>query len=228
MAKILIVEDEQNLNKILQDYLCHYGFECISSLTGKEALEFWKSQNPDLILLDLNLPDMDGLDIVREIRRENPVPIIIVTARDEEIERLIGLELGSDDYISKPFSPREVVARVKAVLRRASQAPVQSTTLHYGTLQMDLRGHTALLSGVDLELTPAEFQLLAQLISEPDRAFTRLELLEATQGGRFEGYERTIDMHIKNIRRKLRAIEPHNNIIQTIFGVGYRITKKGI
>jgi len=168
------------------------------------------------------------LDIVREIRRENPVPIIIVTARDEEIERLIGLELGSDDYISKPFSPREVVARVKAVLRRASQAPVQSTTLHYGTLQMDLRGHTALLSGVDLELTPAEFQLLAQLISEPDRAFTRLELLEATQGGRFEGYERTIDMHIKNIRRKLRAIEPHNNIIQTIFGVGYRITKKGI
>lgn len=228
MAKILIVEDEQNLNKILQDYLCHYGFECISALTGKEALEFWKSQNPDLILLDLNLPDMDGLDIVREIRRENPVPIIIVTARDEEIERLIGLELGSDDYISKPFSPREVVARVKAVLRRAIQAPVQSTTLHYGTLQMDLRGHTAILSGVDLELTPAEFQLLAQLISEPDRAFTRLELLEATQGGRFEGYERTIDMHIKNIRRKLRAIEPHNNIIQTIFGVGYRITKKGI
>ncbi len=226
MAKILIVEDEQNLNKILQDYLHHYGYQTVSAETGAEAFTFWKEEKPDLILLDLNLPDMDGLDIMREIRKTDTIPIVIVTARDEEIERLIGLELGSDDYISKPFSPREVVARIKAVLRRVNLPVSPATILRLGNLQMDLRGHTASLNGVDLELTPAEFQLLAQFMAEPERAFTRLELLEATQGGGYEGYERTIDMHIKNLRQKLRAIDPEDNTIQTVFGVGYRAVRK--
>lgn len=226
MAKILIVEDEQNLNKILQDYLHHYGNQTVSAETGAEAFTFWKEEKPDLILLDLNLPDMDGLDIMREIRKTDTIPIVIVTARDEEIERLIGLELGSDDYISKPFSPREVVARIKAVLRRVNLPVSPATILRLGNLQMDLRGHTASLNGVDLELTPAEFQLLSQFMAEPERAFTRLELLEATQGGGYEGYERTIDMHIKNLRQKLRAIDPEDNTIQTVFGVGYRAVRK--
>ncbi len=227
MAKILIVEDELNLNQILQDYLHHFGYQTVSAVTGAEALSFWKEEKPDLILLDLNLPDMDGLEIMREIRRIDTVPIVIVTARDAEIERLIGLELGSDDYISKPFSPREVVARIKAVLRRVGQPVAPATILRLGNLQMDLRGHTASLNGVELELTPAEYEILAQFMTEPDRAFTRLELLEATQGGGYEGYERTIDIHIKNLRQKLKAIDPENNAIQTVFGVGYRAMRKG-
>lgn len=226
MAKILIVEDELNLKKILQDYLDHFGFQTVSAITGAEALSLWRRENPDLILLDLNLPDMDGLDIVREIRKTDTIPIIIVTARAEEIERLIGLELGSDDYIAKPFSPREVVARIKAVLRRVNLPVSPTTILSLGNLQMDLRGHTTSLNGIDLELTPAEFQLLAQFMVDPERAFTRLELLEATQGSGYEGYERTIDMHIKNIRQKLRAIDPEDNTIQTVFGVGYRAMRK--
>lgn len=226
MAKILIVEDELNLNQILQDYLHHFGYQTVSAITGAEALSIWKEETPDLILLDLNLPDMDGLDIMREIRKTDTVPIVIVTARDAEIERLIGLELGSDDYISKPFSPREVVARIKAVLRRVGQQVSPTAILKLGDLQMDLRGHTASLNGVDLELTPAEYQILAQFLSEPERAFTRLELLEATQGAGYEGYERTIDIHIKNLRQKLKAVDPENNTIQTVFGVGYRAVKK--
>lgn len=222
MHKILIIEDEENLNKILQDYLRHNGFTPISALTGSEGLQLWQQEKPDLILLDLNLPDMDGLDLLRELRRKEQVPVIMITARIEEVDRLIGLELGADDYITKPFSPREVVARVKAVLRRLSRPASQPETLKLGNLQIDLRGHTASVGSKSLDLTPAEFQLLAQLIAEPDRAFSRLELLEYTQGGRFEGYERTIDNHIKNIRQKIRAIDPGANFILTVFGVGYK------
>ncbi len=222
MQKILIIEDEENLNKILQDYLRHNGFTPISALTGSEGLQLWQQEKPDLILLDLNLPDMDGLDLLRELRRKEQVPVIMITARIEEVDRLIGLELGADDYITKPFSPREVVARVKAVLRRLSRPASQPEKLKLGNLQIDLRGHTASVSSKSLDLTPAEFQLLAQLIAEPDRAFSRLELLEYTQGGRFEGYERTIDIHIKNIRQKIRAIDPEANFILTVFGVGYK------
>ena len=222
MQKILIIEDEENLNKIVQDYLSYNGFTPISALTGSEGLLLWQQEKPDLILLDLNLPDMDGLDLMRELRRKEQVPVIMITARIEEVDRLIGLELGADDYITKPFSPREVVARVKAVLRRLSRPAIPPEKLKLGNLQIDLRGHTASVGSESLDLTPAEFQLLAQLIAEPDRAFSRLELLEYTQGGRFEGYERTIDIHIKNIRQKIRAIDPEANFILTVFGVGYK------
>lgn len=227
MVKILIVEDEVSLNKILQDYLHHYGFEGIRATTGAEAIEQWKKQTPDLVLLDLNLPDIDGLDFIREVRKTDDVPIIIISARVEEIERLIGLELGADDYISKPFSPREVVARVKAVLRRVNHPFIQSGQIRLGNLLMDLRSHTAEYGGKELNLTPTEFQILAQLAGDPAKAFSRLELLEATQGARYEGYERTIDMHIKNLRQKLTAIDPDSNLILTVFGVGYRANWKG-
>ncbi len=227
MYRILIIEDEKNLNKILQDYLRHNGFEIVSAFTGKEALFLWQREAPDLILLDLNLPDMDGLDLLREIRKTDQVPVIMVTARADEVDRLVGLELGADDYVSKPFSPREVVARVKVVLRRVNPPIVQPTQLRLGCLLMDLRSHTATITGRVLELTPAEFQLLAALIAEPERAFTRLELLEATQGASYEGYERTIDIHIKNIRHKLKEIDSDTSYIQTVFGVGYRAVRLG-
>ena len=227
MYRILIIEDEKNLNKILQDYLRHNGFEIVSAFTGKEALFLWQREALDLILLDLNLPDMDGLDLLREIRKTDQVPVIMVTARADEVDRLVGLELGADDYVSKPFSPREVVARVKVVLRRVNPPIVQPTQLRLGCLLMDLRSHTATITGRVLELTPAEFQLLAALIAEPERAFTRLELLEATQGRSFEGYERTIDIHIKNIRHKLKQLDSDTPYIQTVFGVGYKAVRLG-
>ena len=227
MYRILIIEDEKNLNKILQDYLRHDGFEVVSAFTGKDALFLWQREALDLILLDLNLPDMDGLDLLREIRKTDQVPVIMVTARADEVDRLVGLELGADDYVSKPFSPREVVARVKVVLRRVNPPIVQPTQLRLGCLLMDLRSHTATITGRMLELTPAEFQLLAALIAEPERAFTRLELLEATQGRSFEGYERTIDIHIKNIRHKLKQLDSDTPYIQTVFGVGYKAVRLG-
>jgi len=227
MNKILVVEDEKKLNQILQDYLMHYNYAVLSALSGQEALDILDKEMPDLILLDLNLPDIDGLDVLREVRKKSQVPVIIVSARIEEVDRLIGLELGADDYIIKPFSPREVVARIKAVLRRLERGAEKPSHLCLGALYMDLPGHTAEFAGSPLELTPAEFELLALLISEPDRVFTRLELLEATQGRRFEGYKRTIDIHVKNIRRKLKAIEPENRLIQTVFGVGYRACEQG-
>ena len=222
MHRILIVEDEENLNRILQDYLRHNGFDPLSAFSGSEGLRLWQNEKLDMILLDLNLPDMDGLDMLREVRKKDQLPVILITARIEEIDRLIGLELGADDYIIKPFSPREVIARVKAVLRRIARPANKLDLLHLGKLKIDLRAHLVLLAGQPLGLTPGEFQLIALLISEPDRAFSRIELLEATQGSRFEGYERTIDIHVKNIRQKLRILDPDTCYIQTVFGVGYR------
>lgn len=224
MQKILIIEDEENLNRILQDYLRHNGFHPLSAYTGEDGLRLWQHEKIDLILLDLNLPDMDGLEFLRELRKKDQLPVIMITARIDEVDRLVGLELGADDYITKPFSPREVVARVKAVLRRLTRSVSQPNLLQIGKLKIDLRAHYVSLAGQPLDLTPAEFQLLALLISEPDRAFSRIELLEATQGSRFEGYERTIDIHIKNLRQKLRVLDPDTCYIQTVFGVGYRAT----
>ena len=222
MQKILIVEDEENLNRILQDYLRHNGYDPLSAVTGSEGLGIWHHHSPEMILLDLNLPDMDGLDFLREVRKKAQLPVIIITARVDEIDRLIGLEMGADDYIIKPFSPREVVARVKAVFRRVSRPANKLDILTLEKLKIDLRAHEASIAGQSLDLTPAEFQLLALLVSEPDKAFSRVELLEVTQDSRFEGYERTIDIHVKNLRQKIRALDPDASYIQTVFGVGYR------
>lgn len=221
MTTILIIEDEVNLNKILSDYLKHNNINPISAFPGKEGLNQWQIARPDLVLLDLNLPDMEGLDVARMIRKSSRTPIIMVTARQEELDRLIGLELGADDYISKPFSPREVVARVKAVLRRCANQPQIQKTLKLGAMTIDLESYTVELKGYRLNLTPAEFNLLVQLAFKPGKVFSRVDLLQATQGTCYEGYIRTIDVHIMNLRQKIKQIDPDKVYIQTVFGQGY-------
>ncbi len=226
MATILIVEDENELARVVQSYLEQAGMTVRVEARGDRGLWAWEQLKPDLVLLDLNLPGMDGLDVAREIRRKGDTPIIMVTARAEEYDRLIGLELGADDYIVKPFSPREVVARVRAVLRRSSNAPAPSKRVQEGDLEVDLDAHTIRRSGELIDLTPTEFNLLATLISQPGRVFSRLQLLEAAQGTAYEGYERTIDAHIKNLRAKLEPDPRQPRYIETVFGVGYRFHKE--
>ena len=223
MATILVIEDEKELIKVLKAYLEKAGFFVLSADRGDTGLSSWQHSKPDLILLDLNLPGMDGLDVAREIRRQGDTPLIMVTARVEEIDRLIGLELGADDYITKPFSPREVVARVKAVLRRAGAAHIEEHVIRIADLEIDLDAFTVKQAGNTVDLTPTEFRILAAISSQPGRVFSRMQLLEATQGEAYEGYERTIDAHIKNLRRKLSNKED-KEVIETVFGVGYRFS----
>ncbi len=225
MPTILIIEDEPELVKVLRSYLEQAGFHVLTAYRGDTGLSTWEHKRPDLVLLDLNLPGMDGLDVAREIRRKSDTPIIMLTARVEETDQLIGLELGADDYIPKPFSPRVVVARVRALLRRSETTPQATQVLHIRDLEIDQDAHTVTRQGVPIELTPTEFSLLAALAAQPGRAFTRLQLLENSQGSAYEGYERTIDAHIKNLRAKLE-IEPKNpRYIETVFGVGYRFSR---
>lgn len=226
MATVLIVEDETELVKILRSYLEAAGYVVLSASRGDQGLAVWEKQHPDLVLLDLNLPGMDGLDVARAIRRKGETPIIMVTARVEETDRLIGLELGADDYMTKPYSPREVVARVRAVLRRAGSAKTGSPVLRPFDLVVDLDEHTVTRGGQAVELTPTEFNLLAAMADQPGRVFNRLQLLEAVQGTAFEGYERTIDAHIKNLRAKLEIDPKDPRYIETVFGVGYRFRKE--
>jgi DNA-binding response OmpR family regulator len=226
MSTILIIEDEPELVKVLRSYLEQAGFSVLSALRGDTGLSTWEQKHPDLVILDLNLPGMDGLDVARAIRRKADTPILMLTARVEETDQLIGLELGADDYIPKPFSPRVVVARVRALLRRAGASGSASTALRAGDLEIDLEAHSVSRSGEAIELTPTEFSLLATLISQPGRVFSRLQLLEAAQGMAYEGYERTIDTHIKNLRAKLETDPKNPQYIETVFGVGYRFAKQ--
>lgn len=226
MPNILIVEDETELARVVQSYLEQAGMNVRVETRGDRGLWAWEQLKPDLVLLDLNLPGMDGLDVARAIRRQGDTPIIMVTARAEEYDRLIGLELGADDYIVKPFSPREVVARVRAVLRRSSNVPVPPRRVQEGDLEIDLEAHFVRRSGELIDLTPTEFNLLTTLAAQPGRVFTRLQLLEAAQGTAYEGYERTIDAHIKNLRAKLEPDPRQPRYIETVFGVGYRFHKE--
>ncbi len=234
MATILIIEDEPELVKVLRSYLEQAGFNVLTAQRGDTGLSTWEHKRPDLVVLDLNLPGIDGLDVARQIRRKADTPIIMLTARVEETDQLIGLELGADDYITKPFSPRIVVARIRALLRRVEVAPGAPSMLRVADLEIDLDGHTVQREGQLIDLTPTEFSLLATLAGQPGRVFTRLQLLEASQGGAYEGYERTIDAHIKNLRAKLEpdpknlsreAREARIRYIETVFGVGYRFTR---
>lgn len=225
MSLILIVEDEKELNKVLQAYLTRAGYRALGAFSGDEGLRLYEQEKPDLVLLDLNLPGRDGLDLAREMRKTRDVPIIMATARVDEIDRLIGLELGADDYVAKPYSPREIVARVKAVLRRGARVPETAAVLTLGKLRLDTDAHSTSLGGKALELTPTEFGMLQLLVSQPGRVFTRLQLLEAAQGNSYEGYERSVDVHIKNLRRKLKEADPGRQYIETVFGVGYRASR---
>jgi two-component system alkaline phosphatase synthesis response regulator PhoP len=223
---ILVVDDEPHLVKVLRGYLEQAGFRVVTAHDGPLALTQYKHEKPDLILLDLNLSGMDGIEVARRLRAMSNVPIIMVTARVEETDRLIGLELGADDYVTKPFSPREVVARVRAVLRRAEAQPATPEIIRAADIVIDLTRHTVIRGDEPLELTPTEFGLLVALAREPGRAFTRLQLLEAAQGDAFEGYERTVDAHIKNLRAKIEHDPKKPKYILTVFGVGYKFNEQ--
>lgn len=226
MNSILIIEDEIELVKVLKSYLEKAGFSVLTAYRGDTGLSTWEHKRPDLVILDLNLPGMDGLDVAREIRRKSDNPLIMLTARTEESDQLVGLELGADDYITKPFSPRIVVARVRSLLRRAIATPVAPQVLRASDLEIDLGAHTMTRAGKAVSLTPTEFSLLAFLATQPGRAFTRLQLLEAAQGTAYEGYERSIDAHIKNLRAKLEPDPKNPQYIETVFGIGYRFRKE--
>jgi two-component system alkaline phosphatase synthesis response regulator PhoP len=225
MTTILIIEDEPELVKVLRSYLEQAGFNVISAGRGDTGLAAWEQKHPDLVILDLNLPGLDGLDVARAIRHKDATPIIMLTARVEETDQLIGLELGADDYIPKPFSPRVVVARVRALLRRTDVSAAPPSLLRVEDLEIDLDAHRVTRAGQPVELTPTEFSLLASLAAQPGRVFSRLQLLEASQGVAYEGYERTVDAHIKNLRAKLEPDAKHPRYIETVFGVGYRFFK---
>lgn len=219
---IQIVDDEPQLVRVLCSYLEQAGYRVVAAYRGDEAVSQFHSVHPDLVILDLNLPGMNGLDVAREIRRQRATPIVMLTARVEEADRLVGLELGADDYVTKPFSPREVVARVRAVLRRTQAPPPAHEQIRVADLEIDSLRHVALRGGQSLDLTPTEFTLLTTLAGQPGRTFTRMQLLESVPGGAFEGYERTIDAHIKNLRAKLEPDPKTPRYILTVFGIGYK------
>jgi len=221
---ILVVDDEPKIVKLARDYLERGGFQVTTAADGASALAGARADKPDLIVLDLNLPGMDGLDVCRQLRRESDVPIIMLTARVEETDRLIGLELGADDYIVKPFSPRELVARVRAVLRRAQGGVLQPGFIRAGALEIDLDGHRASFDGEPLHLTRIEFKLLAFLAQHPGQAFSRQRLLDQLHGHSHDGFDRSIDAHIKNLRRKIEPDPADPTYILTVYGIGYRFT----
>ena len=223
MDKILIVEDEVRIVRTLRLYLEQAGFAVSAVPTGTDAIPAFRQERPSLVLLDLNLPGQDGLDVCRSLRRLGNVPIIMLTARTEEMDRLIGLELGADDYISKPFSPREVVARVRAVLRRTQGSLASENLLQAGALQLDLAAYRVWIDGQLVDLTQTEFELMATLLRHKGQVLSRAQLLEAVQGVAHEEFERAIDQHIKNLRRKLKTAVGDHPIIHTIYGVGYRL-----
>src|SRR6478672_11000552 len=203
MKTILVVDDEAKIADLARDYLEHAGFTVRIAADGQAALAAVRRDRPDLVVLDLGLPGLDGLDVTRAIRRDSNLPVIMLTARDDELDKLLGLELGADDYLTKPFSPRELVARVRAVLRRTDRPTDPSDVIRVGELQLDVPRMRTEVAGRSIDLTPTEFTLLATLARQPGRIFTRSQLLDALHGVAFESYERAIDSHIKNLRRKL-------------------------
>lgn len=223
---ILIVEDEPKIVKTVRAYLESAGFRVVAAADGQTALTTFRHEKPALVVLDLGLPGMDGLDVARSLRKESEVPIIMLTARVDETDRLIGLELGADDYVTKPFSPRELVARVRAVLRRtgAGREPA-AVPITAGDLTLDLERRQVFVAGRGIDLTPTEFDLLLVLARHPGRVFTRLDLLDRVQGYAFEGYERTVDAHVKNLRQKIEPDPKQPRYILTVFGVGYRFAE---
>ncbi len=219
---ILVVDDEPKIVQQARDYLEKDGFHVLTAGNGELALAHARRERPDLIVLDLNLPGMDGLEVCRALRRQSDVPIIMLTARVDETDRLIGLELGADDYITKPFSPRELAARVRAVLRRTRGGVITPGLVRAADLEIDLDGHRVLRGGRPIHLTRTEFELLAILAQHPGQTFTRAQLLDRLHGVIYEGFDRSIDAHIKNLRRKLEPNPVEPRYVLTIYGVGYQ------
>jgi DNA-binding response OmpR family regulator len=223
MKAILVVEDEMEIARLVRDYLEHAGFEVTVVGTGEAAIASARGRRPDLLILDLGLPGRDGLDVARELRRSSQVPIVMLTARGDESDRIVGLELGADHYVVKPFSPKELVARVRALLRRTESARAgPPEVLRVLDVELDVLRMRAFVGGASVDLTPTEFQLLAAFMREPGRVFTRAQLLDAVHGVAIESYERAIDAHVKNIRRKIEPTPGRPRYLLTVHGVGYR------
>ncbi|MCX8006822.1 MAG: response regulator transcription factor [Coriobacteriia bacterium] len=222
---VLVVDDNEKIVEVLAAYLEAAGYEVVKAYDGEGAIEAARARRPDIALLDIMLPGVDGIELTRRFQREYDLPVILVTAKTDEIDRLIGLEVGADDYVSKPFSPREVVARVKAVLRRLERSAVKGTSdvLTVGDLVVDTGRREVTVRGEKVDLTRTEFEILATMAAHPGRVYSRLQLLEAVSGDAFEGYERTIDAHVKNIRKKLGDDPKDPRYIRTVFGVGYKV-----
>jgi DNA-binding response OmpR family regulator len=222
MRSVLVVEDDQSIARLIRDYLDRAGYNVIVTGDAETALTRSKIEKPDVIVLDLGLPGRDGIELLRELRRFSAVPVVIVTARGDETDRVVGLELGADDYMVKPFSPRELVARVRAVLRRTERVEANLEQLRVRDLVLDVPRMRAEMNGQPIDLTPTEFQLVMTMAAQPGRVFTRSQLLDAVHGVAFESYERAIDAHIKNIRRKLEPVPADPQYVLTVYGVGYR------
>lgn len=224
---VLVVDDEERLVRLVTSYLEQEGFRTVSARDGREALFVAREEKPDLIILDLMMPEMTGQEFLKLHRKERDTPIIILTAKVEETDRVLGLELGADDYVTKPFSPRELAARVRAVLRRAGKSPPEPEVLRAADVTLDRQAHTVHVGDRRVDLTPSEFDLLAVLMETPGRVFSRLELLDRVQGTAYEGYERTIDVHVKNLRSKLDEDPAEPRYVETVYGVGYRFRAGG-
>jgi len=220
--KILVIDDEERLRTMIKAYLTQEGFDVVTAGDGQEGLYVLRDQKPDLIILDLMMPNMDGYTFLRALNRERDTPVIILTAKPDESEKVLGLELGADDYVTKPFSLRELTARIRAVLRRAGLMPPEPEVLRVSNVVVDRAGRSVQVNGSRVDLTPSEFDLLSALMSAPGRVFSRAELLDRVQGVSYEGYERTIDVHIRNLRNKIEPDSRHPRYVETVFGVGYR------
>ncbi len=225
MKTILVVDDEAAIVRLVRDYLEQAGFHVVVASDGDEALRRANEHKPDLIVLDLGLPRRDGLDVTRELRRASDVPIIVLTARGDEADRIVGLELGADDYVVKPFSPKELVARVRAIFRRGEARQDGTTLIRVGDVEIDVPRMRVTVNGRDVDLTATEFHLFATMAGKPGRVFTRGQLLDALHGVAFEAYERAIDAHVKNIRRKVEPSPGAPRYIRTVYGVGYRFAE---
>ncbi|MGI9528104.1 MAG: response regulator [Acidimicrobiia bacterium] len=219
---VLVVEDELKISRLIRDYLEGAGFFVVEASNGQAAISMSRSHRPDMIVLDLGLPALDGLDVIRRIRETSSVPIIIVTARVEETDRIVGLELGADDYVTKPFSPKELVARIRAVLRRADATLGGGELVKAGVVTLDIPKRRVVVRGEEVALTATEFDLLLTMARHPGRIYTRAQLLDGIHGVAFESYERSVDAHIKNIRRKIETDPRHPELVLTVYGVGYR------
>ena len=223
MTKILVVDDEKKIVEIVKAYLEREGYEVLAAYDGKSALEAVKRQSPSLVILDLMLPQVSGWDVCRALRADSNIPIIMLTARDDVTDKIIGLELGADDYVTKPFDPKELVSRVKALLRRAAARPAAQPVLEVADLAINLEKRDVRRHGKSIELTPMEFDLLSTLAQNPGRVFSRLQLLDKVQGVAYEGYERTIDSHIKNLRKKIEPDASQPRYVITVHGIGYKV-----
>ena len=223
---VLVVDDEARLVSLVETYLAQSGFRVVTASNGREALSVAQRQNPDLIILDIMMPEVDGYEFMRVYRAEHDTPIILLTALADSEEKVVGFELGADDYMTKPFRPRELMVRVKAVLRRSGEKGPTIKTLHAADINLDRGAHTVQVANRYVDLTPSEFDLLGALMSAPGRVFSRLDLLDILQGVRYEGYERAIDLHIKNLRAKIELVPNLPHYIETVYGVGYRFARQ--